>query len=60
MNSNDSIKEQLKDLINQVSMLYSSENIAAHYLDYFKRKAKFTKLDDAPEPVKKVLFILLY
>ncbi|PKY52837.1 hypothetical protein RhiirA4_497580 [Rhizophagus irregularis] len=54
MNSNDNTKEQLKDLINQVSILYSSKNIAAHYLDYFKRKAKVTKLVDAPEPVKKV------
>jgi hypothetical protein len=56
MNSNDdNIKEQLNDLINQVSMLYSSKNIAAHYLDYFKRKAKHTRLDAVPESVKKVL-----
>lgn len=59
MNSNDNTKEQLKDLINQVSILYSSKNIAAHYLDYFKRKAKVTKLVDAPEPVKKVLGLFL-
>ncbi|RIA97687.1 hypothetical protein C1645_732236 [Glomus cerebriforme] len=51
---NDNIKEQLNELINQVSMLYSSKNIVIHYLNHFKQKAKLTELDVAPEPVKKV------
>ena len=50
--NDDNVKEQLNKLINQISMLYSSKNIVVHYLDHFKRKAKFTKLDAAPEPVK--------
>ncbi|CAI2174015.1 3080_t:CDS:2 [Funneliformis geosporum] len=54
-NNDDYVKERLNELINQVSKLYSSKNIIAHYLDHFKRKAILTKLDDnAPESVKRV------
>ncbi|CAG8463052.1 6190_t:CDS:2 [Funneliformis caledonium] len=53
-NNEENVKERLNDLINQVSMLYSSKNIIVHYLDHFKRKATLTKLDDnAPESVEK-------
>jgi hypothetical protein len=58
-NNDNNVKEQLNELINQVSTLYSSKNIVVHYLDHFKRKAKLVKLDTAPETVKKVFYYMV-